>query len=125
MKDSEIQLSSQTSSGLPDLLLTLAGPAIYRQNAFRALALPVDSTSQRLLRHADSLRISTKLGGIEPALQGPLLLSPLPVADEVNQFVQRYRDPQIRLIDEFFWFWPEEFGKSSDDEALAALGQAI
>jgi hypothetical protein len=59
-------------------------------------------------------------GAAEPA-RGPLALVPPPVLDAMRGAIERLRDPEVRLVDEFFWFWPENLGEDPADEALAAL----
>jgi hypothetical protein len=47
-------------------------------------------------------------------------MSPPPSLDEIREAIQKLKDPEKRLIDEFFWFWPEEFGNSQSDPAMQA-----
>src|SRR5262249_8654843 len=35
--------------------------------------------------------------------------------------IQKLKDPEKRLIEEFFWFWPQDFGENGSDPAIQAL----
>lgn len=109
--------------GESDVLLEVASPQIYRQNAFRVTGLSVDASTRDLDRASEKLRMLEKFGGGAPRSGGPLPLEPPPGADELREAVQRLHDPEGRLVDELFWFWPEELGRSQLDAALAALGR--
>jgi len=76
-------------------LWELATPDLYRRNAFRMLGLD-DSIPAGLL---------------------PLEEPPAPAELQLAQ--QRIQDPLARLIEEFFWFWPQREGET--DEALQWL----
>src|SRR5207237_1230989 len=62
-----------------------------------------------------------KLGGGVEQPRGPLALVPAPDVDAVRHAIERLRDPETRLVDEFFWFWPETSATETPDEALTAL----
>jgi hypothetical protein len=52
----------------------------------------------------------------------PHLLSiPPPSLDLIREAMQRPKEPERRLIDEFFWFWPAVFGDSKSDPAIQAM----
>jgi hypothetical protein len=46
-----------------------------------------------------------------------------PSVGDIRDAVKNLKDPEKRLIDEFFWFWPEEFGQSQSDPAIQALSK--
>jgi hypothetical protein len=69
----------------------------------------------------DELKMQVELGKI-PHRQGTAYpLNPPPSLDDIREAIQKIRDPEQRLIDEFFWFWPEDFGDSKSDLACQAL----
>ncbi len=105
-----------------EVLLEAARPDLYRVNAFRIAGLPVDATARDISRQAEKLKVMEKLGGTRQA-NGPLPLDPAPDSDAMREAMQRLHDPERRLVDEFFWFWPHQLGQSKSDEALAALGR--
>jgi len=102
-------------------LAAVATKNLYRKNAFRLLGLSADATVREISKHGVKLKQLTELG-LGPA--GPALPFPLkPPAsqDEIRAALQRLQDPEKRLVDEFFWFWPEEFGRSNLDPSILAL----
>jgi hypothetical protein len=94
---------------------------LFRKNAFRITGLPVDATPREEARHTDKI---TQLAGVgkDPHTQGAAFpIKPPPGLDEIREAIRNLKDPEKRLIDEFFWFWPEEFGNSQTDPAMRAL----
>jgi hypothetical protein len=106
------------AASLDTLLRSIGTPDLYLRNAFRIAGLSVDASTGDLRRRAQQMRAVRALGGA-PATAGPLPPSPPPDLDAVLQALSRLRDPLTRLVDEFFWFWPEEGGDPGLD-ALAA-----
>jgi hypothetical protein len=115
--------SSQTTAGDSDVLCETVRPELYRLNAFRVAGLPVDATMRDISRHTEKLKMMGKLGTGAHRADGFLSLDPAPDADAMREAMQRLRDPERRLVDEFFWFWPHDLGKSRNDGALAALAR--
>jgi hypothetical protein len=104
------------AASLDTLLRSIGAPDLYLRNAFRISGLPVDASTGDLRRRAQQVRAVQALGGA-PATAGPLPPSPAPDLDAVLQALSRLRDPLTRLVDEFFWFWPDPEG----DPGLDAL----
>ena len=102
-------------------LMEAATTALVRNNAFRITGLAVDATTRDIHKHADRLRIIEELGQGECCHNSAFALRPPPTMDQIRQTIQRLSDPETRIIDEFFWFWPEEFGNSRADSAIHAL----
>ena len=46
-----------------------------------------------------------------------------PTADEIREALQRLKEPESRLIDEFFWFWPNDGSNGKSEPAMQALWQ--
>jgi hypothetical protein len=104
-------------------LIAAANKDLFRKNAFRITGLPVDATPREASRHVDELKMQVELGKI-PHRQGTAYpLNPPPSLDDIREAIQKIRDPEQRLIDEFFWFWPGEYGDSKSDPALQALAK--
>ena len=104
------------------LLREAATPDLYERNGFRVLELPVDATSRDIHRRKQMLEMAA--GNGVPAPPGPARCFPLnPPPDDyaAREAMQRLGDPERRLVDEFFWFWPHEQGQSSSDQALQLL----
>ena len=106
-----------------DFPLNVMGPALFRQNAFRVLELPVDATARDIHRQAEMRAMGEKFGATQVTQRGPLRLEPPPDADAVRDAMRRLQDPEKRLINEFFWFWPQEFGHGQEDPALRAFAE--
>jgi flagellar hook-basal body complex protein FliE len=102
-------------------LLEAATLNIYRENPFRITGLPVDTTTKEIARHADKLKQMEELGYGEKANTAAFALDPPPSIDQIREAMQRLKEPERRLIDEFFWFWPATFGESANDPAIQAL----
>lgn len=102
-------------------LFELATPELYRQNAFRVLGLPVNATMRDIKRRQTKLKMKERLGmNSADEHYGYLSLNPPPEKDDIAKAVQRLQDPEDRLLDELFWFWPRELG-SPDDDGLELL----
>jgi hypothetical protein len=97
-------------------------PSLYRSNAFRVIGVPTEAGQQDLRRRADALRMAESLGTPAPQGQTPLPLTPPASGDDAREAMQRLRDPERRLVDEVFWFWPVQAG-NRNDAALSALSQ--
>jgi hypothetical protein len=82
--------------------------------------LPVDATQRDLAKHAARIKLLAELGQ-DPQSTAALPLRPPPTLDDIRDAIQRLKDPEKRLIDEFFWFWPQNLGESGSDLAVAAL----
>lgn len=102
-------------------LIEAATKELFRNNAFRITGLPVDSTAREIGKHADKLKMMEELGHGASAHTAAFALKPPPTIDQIRDAIQKLKDPEMRLVDEFFWFWPEEFGKSASDPAIQAL----
>ena len=111
----------RSGSGKCKALLTAATPEMFRANAFRITGLPVDATTREITKHADKLRMMEELGQGKSAHTGAFSLTPPPSIDQIRDAIQCLRDPERRLLDEFFWFWPDDFGSSAQDPAIQAL----
>lgn len=105
------------------LLLDRARPEIYRVNAFRITGLQVDATGREIQRRVERVRMQERLGAAPEPSPGGLALDPPPDADTVREARQWLIDPEHRLIEELFWFWPRRFGESVEDPALGFLAR--
>lgn len=113
--------SRSRSSLICQPLLKTATPDIFRVNAFRITGLRVDSTIREITKHADKLKMMEELGQGHSANTGAFSLPNPPTVDQIREASQRLKDSEQRIIDEFFWFWPRQFGESGSDPALRAL----
>lgn len=106
------------------LLREVATPDLYRRNSFRVLELPVDATQKEVTRRKQMVEMAAANGVALPAGPGRSFpLEPAPDEFTIRDAVQRLGDPERRLVDEFFWFWPQEPGQSKSDPGLQHLNQ--
>jgi hypothetical protein len=101
-------------------LLDAANQDLFRTNAFRMTGLPVDATPRDVAKHAEKLKLLTELGQ-DPQRNAAFPLRPPPTVQDIREAIQKLKKPEKRLVDEFFWFWPENFGYSRSDVAIQAL----
>ena len=112
-----------TSIGIKsEVLLSAARPDLFRSNPFRITGLPVDASANQISRHVEKLRMAEKYGGGAGQRKAAFALDPPPDAEQLRGALQRLHDPEARLVDEFFWFWPHDQDNACDD-ALSALSQ--
>ena len=110
------------SSNDTDFILETAETEIYRKNAFRIIGLPTDASPREITRRSRTLitKITHEKIGLSDS---PFPLDPPPNEDEIRLAADLLRDPEKRLVEEFFWFWPDPSGRGKNDEALASLSQ--
>jgi hypothetical protein len=102
-------------------LLKIATPELYRDNAFRVLGLPTTVTAREIERRQKNLQMIAKLGmDSHDQCHGYLPLIPSPNKESIQHAMERLRDPEKRLVDEFFWLWPTKTD-SARDETLDLL----
>ena len=104
-------------------LLNAATKNIFQSNAFRITGLTVDATGREIVKHVDKLKIMAELGQAHPGDNSVFALKPSPTLDHIREAIQKLKEPELRVIDEFFWFWPEEFGSGENDPALKAIAR--
>ncbi len=104
-----------------DITEFLEGPEILCHNIFRIAQMPVDATERELKRRLKALEMAQKMD-MSPQ-SGLLPIFPLETEnmEAFKKALLRNQDPLHRLINELFWFWPENFGDSASDEGLALL----
>ena len=102
-------------------LIDAATKDIFRNNAFRIIGLPVDATPGEISRRADKLKVMEDLGQGHSLHNSAFAIRPPPTVDQIRDAIHRLQDPEKRIVEEFFWFWPEEFGRSRMDPAIQAL----
>ena len=102
-------------------LLDAATKDLFRNNAFRITGLSVEATPREETTRADKLKLMEELGQGATLHTGAVALDPPPTLDQIRDAIKNLKNPARRLIDEFFWFWPRERGRTTPDPALEAL----
>jgi hypothetical protein len=108
------------SDELSETLLKAATPDIYAKNSFRIIGLPTDAKPSVIKRQIDKAGMLLKLSG-DGAWRpgGALPLDGQVGVETLGEVKRRLNDPEQRLVDECFRFWPT--GEGSDDTVLDAL----
>lgn len=97
---------------------------LFRGNGFRILELPVNAGNREIARRKQTIEMAARNELEVPP--GPVRILPLdPAPDEyaVREAVQRLGDPEKRIVDELFWFWPQPDAKVLADPCFEPLLQ--
>ncbi|MDD5701288.1 MAG: hypothetical protein PHU23_04470 [Dehalococcoidales bacterium] len=123
MVDSYQEAKADLKDRGSDILLKIANPDIFRLNSFRILELPVTASPREISSQMRKLDLVEKFGNNGFTERGALHLNPAPDTEARQTASQRLIDPESRLIDELFWFWPLQASPVDVDVALTALKQ--
>jgi hypothetical protein len=102
-------------------LILGAGLELYRRNVFRITGLPIDSTARQITKRAEQLKLAAELGHVQNKAIHELDINPPTANEQIQEALQRIKEPELRLIDEYFWFWPMHEDGSQKDPAICAL----
>lgn len=83
--------------------------------------MAVDSTVRDIKRRLDDLKAAEEMGESEGEHTHAFALDETPGLEQIRAAAQKLHDPEKRIVDEFFWFWPFEWGQGYKDPALAPL----
>jgi len=104
-----------------ETLLKMAKPNIYRINAFRILNIPVTASTKEIHSHVRKLDLNEKYADVKPQEDENSSLSILHDHDARRDALQRLADPELRFIDEFFWFWPLSLTAIEENDPLMEI----
>lgn len=102
-------------------MFDVATPDIFRLNAFRVTGLRVNVTAREIARYADKVTMMEGLGQNLKGNANALGIEAIPTFDEIRRAIQRLKDPELRIVDEFFWFWPPQWDLGATDLAIEAI----
>lgn len=105
------------------VLIETANPDLFQNNAFRITGLPTNASAREVTKHGDRLKLLEELGNAQPLISGVFAREPAPSLDEIRNALQRLKNPEKRIVDEFFWFWPTASENGRSDPALEAVQQ--
>lgn len=93
---------------------------VYATNPFHLIGLSPFANSKSVRRRKEDLESAEAMGGAAWKDEFRHLLGnvQVPSPEEVSAAFRRIEDPQQRIVDEFFWFWPLD---DHEDKALDAL----
>ena len=109
-----------STTGCPPLMAACT-LSLYDKNIFRVTNLPVDATAKDVSRQAQKQQMLAEMGGESSSVKAPFALLYPPDENQIREALARMKTPEDRIVDEFFWFWPEEFGNSKSDPAIQAM----
>jgi hypothetical protein len=117
----------QGATEIDSMLAAQGTPLLYRQNAFRLTGLPVTASSREIARFLEKLTVQERLGAPAQAPGGLLPLDPVPEITTIRETVQAIqKDPETRLLHEFFWIWPlSQDGESTLSTAGSSNSDAV
>lgn len=105
-----------------ETLLKMARPDIYRTNAFRILNISVTASQREINSHVRKHDLMEKFENLRNQDDDAFPISIIRDHNARNEAHQRLLDPELRFIDEFFWFWPQFLNANEDnDEAFQAI----
>lgn len=78
------------------------------------------ATVREIARRAERQKVLAELGGQAAAQHGSSGHGP--DAETLREAMGRLKNVESRALDEFFWFWPQDWDQANSDPALAAVG---
>jgi uncharacterized membrane-anchored protein YhcB (DUF1043 family) len=105
-----------------ETLYSLATPKLYHDNAFRILGVNVEASARKIAQRVTEIEMLASFESSELP-KSALSRQPPPTPDDIRNAARRLRDPEKRLIDELFWFWPEKSGAFDADASMEALSR--
>jgi len=98
----------------------MANPTIYEGSPFRVLGLSVLAGPRDVAKRVDELKLAEEFGAGAP--DWSFAPTQALTVEQIRTAAQELKEPAARLVQEFFWFWPENYPEdSTGDEALAHL----
>lgn len=102
-------------------MLDAATPSVFVHNAFRITGLLVDAPAREIKRRIDDLKYAEELGDADDEHSHAYALDPPPSLERIQEATKRLNNPEHRIVQEFFWFWPQQWGEGKNDSALSEL----
>jgi hypothetical protein len=107
------------------VLLNEATPNLYSLNPFRVLGLPVEATPRAINNRERELMILESMGfppeEMARLFTGFLPCNPPPDEEAVREALYKLSEPDLRMVEEFFWFWPQQADREDQDAAFSAM----
>lgn len=94
----------------------------FIHNSYRILGMPVTASIKELTKRGNFIEMAQRTGAEIPFGKQPILPVKAVLTDDDDNFaMQRLENPEHRILDIFFWFWPVELNSPINDPALTAL----
>ncbi len=101
-------------------MLEMSVPEIFQKNPFRILGLSVLAGARDVAKRVDALKLAEEFGAGAP--EWSFAPKQALTVEQIRTAAQELKEPASRLVQELFWFWPENFPEdSSGDLALGHL----
>lgn len=113
--------SSENQAGECKPLMDACTPFVYRHNAYRITGLLADASVRDIKRRIDDLKHAEEMGDADEEHSHAFALRPPPSLEHIREAALRLQDPERRIVEEFFWFWPLDWENAKRDAALQAL----
>ncbi len=108
-------------SGQCSTLMNAATPDVFLKNSFRITGLAIDVSARDIAKQLAERKLRAELGDIAEVRSSLFPRESPPTLELIREAEQRLRDPEQRIVDELFWFWPVEQAGSKSDPALLAV----
>lgn len=91
-----------------DLLMQICTENVYKENIFHILGLPSNATPRQIRRRKDDFEIASNMGtdAWKSCFKHILGNYSIPTENDISECFSKLENPEIRIISEFFWFWP-------------------
>ena len=100
-------------------LLEMARPNIYDKNPFRMLGLTVLAGPRDVAKRVDELKLAEEFGAGPPGWS--FAPAQALTVEQIRAAAQALKEPVSRFVQEFFWFWPENFPEDSAGDIAMEL----
>lgn len=87
----------------------LAGPELYRRNAFRVIGMATDASRRTVGRRRQQVTVAAQ-AGVDVGAAGELPVPGGVRPEELRTAFDVLDHPQRRIVDEFFWLWGQTGG---------------
>ena len=104
-------------------LKEICTPELYFNNVFRITGLGITTTIRSANKYNKEILQREKLGLSIQFPQSPIYHLPYPPSVEKIRFSieQKFFNPQRRILEELFWFWPLNWGTENQNDLALSL----
>lgn len=103
------------------VLFDVCHTRLYHDNLFHLTGLSVDATLRDVARRQDDLKAAEMAGDWDSEFRHIMTTRGIPEPGKVHEAFLNIQDPERRIVEELFWFWPVDSGQGKHDPALQYL----